>query len=180
MADFEKAIEFVLVNEGGLVDNPNDSGKITNRGISLRFLQNLPIERLRRYGIFTPVSDQTIRDLTKEQTIFIYRGEFWDEENFSAVDSQALCNYIFDMAVSMGVAQAIKLVQRAISAYSLERVCVDDGLLGERTLGYINSIGAPLFFTLVAFREAFYRQLVDHDQGKGGFLDGWIERCYRI
>ena len=38
MAEFAQAIEYVLENEGGLVDNTNDHGGITNFGITIPML----------------------------------------------------------------------------------------------------------------------------------------------
>ena len=73
MSDFNVAVDFVLENEGGLSENPKDTGGITNFGISLRFLRELPNENLRRYGIFEPVTEMTVRDLTIDQAKFIYR-----------------------------------------------------------------------------------------------------------
>ncbi len=136
----------------------------------------------RKYGIFEPIDDKTIRDLTKEQAVFIYRCEFWEHARFAEITDQLVCNYIFDMAVNMGFVQAFKIVQRSIWALSFSRkYIVDDGILGDRTLERLNIILPDLVMpVLVANRAAFYRLLVEKRPKDRSNLDGWLNRCYRI
>lgn len=179
MSQFEIAIGFVLPREGGLSENPNDGGGITNYGISLRFLREIDGNRLKKYGIFEPITYQTIRDLTIEQAKLIYRGEFWESASFGQIESQTLCNYIFDMCVNHGIAQGIKLVQRACWAAALTRNSIkDDGILGEKTLEAINSFDHDLLSILVAIRASFCRLLGEIRPKDKVFLDGWLNRCY--
>ena len=181
MSQFEAAVDYVLRREGELSENPNDTGGITNYGISLRFVREIASERLRRYGIFEPVTEQTIRDLTIDQAKFIYRGEFWDEAPFQDIEDQALCNYLFDMCINLGVHQGVKLAQRAICAASLDRKLLkSDGILGERTIGYLNSYGNSLLSLLVSNRAAFYRLIAEMYPKQKTNLDGWLNRAYNV
>lgn len=181
MAIFKNALDFVLANEGGFVDNPNDSGGTTNFGISLRFLRELPSYSLGKYQIYEPITEQTIRDLSKNQAALIYENEFWNVAGFRLIDSQKVCNYLFDMAVSMGLATSIKLAQRAIWATYLDKTVVkDDGVLGPFTLSAINDLSERLFAPLVATRAAYYRLLVEKFPKNKEFLNGWLNRCYQI
>lgn len=181
MSNFEDAIEFLLPREGGLSENPNDSGGITNFGISLRFLRSLSSEKLRRYGIFEPVNDNTIKLLTISQAKFIYKGEFWEGNRLDEIESQQLVNYIFDMYVNHGIAQANKLVQRAVCAATFMRNYLrDDGLLGDKTISAINSLGEQLLPITMAIRSEFYRNLVVLRPKDEANLDGWLNRCYDL
>ncbi len=183
------AINFVLKNEGGFSDDPNDAGGATNFGISLRFLREITVERLKKYGIFVTadlLNVDTIRNLTKDQAILIYKGEFWDQAAFHLIDFQPFCNYVFDMCVSHGIAQGIKMLQRAIWSMFQERNShgiADDGHLGELTLVAINStlvcLWPELATALVVERAGYMRLLVALDPKKKEFLDGWLDRCYR-
>ena len=74
MVSFDTAVEFVLKNEGGLVENENDAGGITNFGISLRFLKSLDDVKLKKYGIFIPPDAESVRELSLEQARAIYFG----------------------------------------------------------------------------------------------------------
>lgn len=182
MSDFNAAVDFVLENEGGLAQNPNDAGGITNFGVSLRFLREVIPENLRRYGIFDPVTDTTIRDLTLDQAKFIYRGEFWDHAPFEKIKNQRVCNYIFDMAINMGIADGVKIVQRSLWAVFFNQGIVkDDGALGEQTLIRLNFFEHDeILPVLVASRASFYRLLVEIRPKDKENLNGWLKRCYRI
>lgn len=184
MAEFEPAFNFVLVNEGEFVDSPNDSGGATKFGLSLRFLRMLPVENLRRYGIFESAEGLgvgVVRDLTIGQAQLIYKGEFWDGLPFKDIEYQRVCNYYFDMCINFGVRQATKLLQRSIWAACLDRTLLrDDGICGERTIGWVNRVGTGLIPVLVANRASFCRLVAEIRPKDRGFLNGWIERCYRI
>ncbi len=142
MADAEQAIKFVLANEGGFVDNAKDPGGATNYGLSLRFLREIPSERLKQYGIFTLLeflSKADIEELRPEQAELIYQCEFWNKAPYKKIESQPIADYVFDMVVNHGENQAIKLLQRSLWARRHMKDCVvDDGILGSYTLDNVN------------------------------------------
>lgn len=183
MSNFDTAVEYVLAREGGLSENPKDKGGITNYGISLRFLQNLPVARLKRYSIFEPVNEDTIRNLTIDQAKFIYRGEFWENKKFAAIDCQDVCNYFFDMSVHMGIHQATKLVQRSLCALNFDEDYVkEDGIFGDRTLCAINEayMSHLLLHILVGVRASYYCARVEIEPNQRDNLNGWLSRAYQV
>jgi lysozyme family protein len=179
MSQFDPAVAYILQQEGGLSENPYDHGGITNFGISLRFLQSIPLDRLKSYGIFT-VDNDTIRNLTLDQVKELYRGEFWNHARFSDIQNQVHANYIFDMAINMGLAPAIKCAQRACWAIMNRwEELPDDGILGDKTLAILKQCGFLLMPALRAERANYYRQLVTQDATRKEFLRGWYDRTYR-
>ena len=182
MSVFEDAVAYVMEREGGLSENPSDSGGITNGGVSLRFLRDLSPERQRKYGIFEPITEQTIRDLAHDQIVFIYRGEFWDIARFADIRDQLVCNYIFDTAVNAGISQSIKLLQRSLWALNYSRKYIaDDGILGDMTIERLNLIMPDIVMpVLVASRAAYYRLLAEIQPKDRSNLNGWLNRCYRL
>ena len=179
MSDSECAINFVIKNEGGLAENKNDLGGITNFGISLRFLKNLPLDRLRHYGIFEEPNAETIRNLRLSQAKAIYKQEFWDNANFDKIVNQEYCNYIFDMAVNIGINPAIKCVQRACWAVQRDwHHLKDDGILAEQTLAAIKVCGFLIMPALRAERANHYRALVLQNPSQQEFLNAWFNRTY--
>lgn len=180
MSSFWPAVEYVLKQEGGFVNDPRDSGKATNFGISLRFLKELPFESRKQYGIYDPdITTETIQNLTVEQARLIYKGEFWHHAPFESIIRQEQCNYIFDMAVNMGIAPAVKCVQRACWAVTRKwELLADDGILGDKTISMINLAGMFLFPALRAERGRFYHDLVEKNPEKKEFLNGWYNRTY--
>jgi lysozyme family protein len=181
MADFEPAFEYVFRNET-LEDNPDkvisDGGGLTKYGISLNFLRAIPLERLATYSIYSNEPDDII-NLKVAQAKELYRGEFWDNAPFGAIDSQKNCNYIFDMAVNLGIAPAIKCAQRAIwSIFHKRQILIDDGILGGETLDLINQSGFFLLPVMRSERASYYRMIVEHNPAQKSSLNGWLNRAY--
>lgn len=186
----EEAIRFVLRNEGGFSDNVFDSGQSTNHGVSLRFLRNLPSEKLKKYGIFkAPIAlvVDDIRELTEVQAMVIYENEFWQEAPFEKISWQQVCNYLFDMCVNHGISHGIKILQHAIWDVEFKRDglgVVDDGILGNLTLDAIEYLDAhnsgEFLVALTAERCAYYRMLVEISPKNKEFLNGWLDRAFRI
>lgn len=109
---FEEAVEFVLSQEGGYVNDPHDPGGETNFGISKRQFPELDIA-----------------GLTRDEAIQIYRKHYWDKvcaERLPAVLRLA----VFDGAVNQGVDFTVRALQRIL----LVKV---DGDLGPYTLNAI-------------------------------------------
>ena len=186
MSSFEVAVQLPLKHEGGYVDNPADSGGATNCGISLRFLKSLPLENLRKYGIFINpdmLSPDDIKNLTLDQVKLIFKGEFWDAANFGDITYPYICSYIFDMCINHGLAQGIKIAQRAtwvIDYLDRSRV-VDDGVLGDKTIHMINNINPSLYEKVLMSERAGFMRLIAAEHGKDReFLHGWLNRCYRV
>lgn len=179
-SSFELAVALVLKNEGGLSENPNDPGGITNWGISFRFLKTLPNDRLKAYAIFEEVTEDTIRFLTIDQAKKIYKGEFWDQAPFEKIRCQDHANYIFDMAVNMGIAPAIKCLQRACWAITKRwRELKDDGILGDKTIKTLELCWFQIMPPLRTERAAYYRAVINHNPKQKDELPGWYDRTFR-
>jgi len=178
MTPFDIAVRFVLNNEKGINTNPKDPGGITNFGISLRFLKNMDKEILKNYLIFDEPTEQIIINLTEEQAIKLYYGEFWLNAPFDRINNQTVCNYVFDMAINLGISPAIKAVQRACwSACDNRKFLEEDGILGETTLGCLNG-NAKVFSALKSERAGDYRVIVATHPEQKEFINGWLTRAY--
>jgi len=180
MADFAKALSFVLGNEGGFANDPDDEGGATNYGISLRFLRGLPEDKLRAYGIHVPPDVMAVESMTLEQATAIYKGEFWDVAPFADITQQSVANYVFDMCVNHGPGIGIKMLQRALSATIGARDYVlDDGILGPKTLASLTRSTLYLPAALIAQRAQYYRELVALRPARAKFLNTWLTRAFR-
>lgn len=179
MSNFDDAIIYVLGNEGGVSRDPKDPGGITKYGISLRFLEHLSHSKLYAFLIGEHKTDENdIENLTKEQAAEIYYGEFWNHE-YEEIGNQKLCNYIFDMAINMGPANAHRILQRAVNIYEdNNNLLVNDGVFGKSTLDYTNKIGEALMPVLRSERICYYRLLVAEKPNQANELEGWINRSF--
>lgn len=183
---FDAAFNYVIANEtrkdnvDEVSNNPNDAGGITKYGVSLRFLKSFSDEKLRSYGIFVEeVTDQDIINLTIDQAKAIYKGEFWDHLPFEKINVDAIRNYIFDMAVNMGLAPSVKCTQRACWALGHYGALTDDGIMGHNTIYAISNAGTYLIYPLRSERANHYRMLVERNPAQIVFFDGWLNRTYR-
>jgi lysozyme family protein len=181
MATFESCVDYVLKHEGGLTKDAADPGGITNFGISLRFLREVDPLVLKRVGIFDDVSEKDIVDLTKDQAEKIYYSEFWLKAPFEKIINNMLAKYIFDMSVNLGIAEAVKITQRACcAAQKMKGYVKDDGMFCSKTLQAINQASFMLIPALIAQRTGFYRQLVAVNPRHELFLDDWLTRAFDI
>jgi len=152
---FNQIIGITLSNEGGYVNNPNDSGGETNYGITKRSYPNIDI-----------------RNLSKNDAINIYKRDFWDPHPFDQIQDDGICQKLFDMSVNMGYSQAAKLLQRAQGSLTV------DGVLGPLSIQAINSSDPS--YLLSQFKNTivkFYTNLVNKNTKDAAFLNGWIRRA---
>lgn len=159
MADFSKAIDFVLANEGGYVNNPADPGGETNFGISQRAYPTLDI-----------------KDLTRDEAVTIYQRDYW---KFDALSSQRVATKLFDACVNMGPSQAVRMLQLALGGIQAGPV-IADGKFGPDTIEHANAADEDKLVDEFKARLAkFYCDEAVQGTGKDGFLLGWLRRAVK-
>lgn len=99
MSDFERALEHVLQFEGGLVNDPDDPGGRTYKGISVRANPDAWAD-----GVVT--DDEVER---------IYRDRYWQAAGCDALP-WPLSLAVFDFAVNSGVARAKSYVSHSTNS----------------------------------------------------------------
>lgn len=90
---FKKALAFVLKWEGGFVNDPDDKGGATNKGIT----QNTYNRYRKRKGLQL----QTVKYITQQEVEDIYFNDYWLKSGCEKMSKKfaVLC---FDTAVNMG------------------------------------------------------------------------------
>jgi lysozyme family protein len=168
MANFDEAIAFVLRNEDphltGVVIE--DSGGRTRFGIAERFHPNLGDE------FYSGPADSAL-EIARE----IYRRQYWDVVRGDAISRQQIATKLLDMAVNMGVRQAMVLCQRAVNSIAELRIR-EDGIAGRETVNAINAAEAALL--LEHLREVcgnFYQHLAAVRPETQRYLHGWLTRA---
>lgn len=155
-SNFEKSLAFVLKDEGGNDDDPDDHGGRTSRGITQREYDAIRTEA----GLPT----QDVWTAADAEIATIYHDEYWAPycDGFpSGID------YLyFDMAVNAGPHRATILLQRAIDV-------AEDGQIGPLTRQAIAQADpAKLITDYTVAKQNFYISL---HQPK--FTKGWLNRC---
>lgn len=120
MANFQEALKKVLVYEGGYVNDKDDAGGETYKGIARRYNKD---------SIMWPEVDKVTRatknvkqiniileqnKIVQNEVARIYKKDYWDKLHLDEVKSQTIAYQLFDTAVNMGVSKAIKLAQQTV------------------------------------------------------------------
>jgi len=153
MANFEAAIKKTLMWEGGLVDDPNDAGGLTNYGISQRAYPQLDI-----------------RALTPEKAHDIYRRDYWNQVKGDSFVNQRLANAVFDAGVNLGVHRASKMLQLVVGTEP-------DGVIGPVTLRALHGLPPETVLSHFTLRRiGYYADLARRRANQRRFLGGWLNR----
>jgi lysozyme family protein len=163
-ADFLRAVNRLLADEGGYSDRPHDRGGPTKFGISTRAYPALDIA-----------------SLTRDDATAIYYRDWWLRFGFAKLPG-AIGAKTFDLAVNIGAAHAIRCLQRALRASG--RRVDEDGLLGYATAEAAAATdGNALMAALRSEAAGYYRATAAlsrgaRQEGDREFLNGWLNRAY--
>lgn len=156
MADFSKALSKVLRWEGGFVDDKDDPGGRTNKGITQT-----------TYNAYY-IGD--VKDITDVQVATIYKTGYWNKIKGDAIKSQSVAELLFDFAVNSGVKTASTKIQALVGVEQ-------DGKIGNITVSAINSKDARMLFNeLFDVRAAYYKAIAAKRPTSQKFLKGWMNR----
>ncbi len=154
MSKFEDAIDFVLANEGGLSNDPQDAGGLTNYGISQRMYPDIDI-----------------KNLTRIEAEHIYERDYW---RYGAINSQRVATKLFDAHVNMGPVKAVRLMQQALGAIEAGPIVVD-GIIGSATIEAINAADEEALVN--EFKVRLVKYYFELNQPE--FLTGWLRRAVK-
>lgn len=180
-AIFNAAHAVAAAWEGGLCDDPDDRGRITNFGISIVFLRDFASTQKHRdvldqMGVILPVTDNTIRALSFDQAKAIHKLAFWLESGISELPAP-MAFALYDFAMNAGPSAAIKVLQRALNVHGAR--CSVDGKLGPITYAAaqatMNTVRS-LVDSIYTHRLKYYTDIVEKRPGQSKFLQGWKNR----
>jgi len=113
MADFKHSILKVLKTEGGYVNDPDDSGGETYKGIARNFWKNWPgwpiIDHAKGDEEFP--NSLSFIELLQNAVISFYKANFWDKVGGDGLSDQSIADMLVDSAVNEGVKPAVKRAQ---------------------------------------------------------------------
>jgi len=158
--NWQASIDSVLDHEGGFVNDPRDTGGMTNLGVTKRAWEA---------WVDHPVDEAEMRSLTPALVEPFYRTGYWDackcDELPAGIDYA-----VFDFAVNSGVGRASKTLQEAVGASV-------DGVIGKNTIAAAAKHDPSELIELFgAKKEMFYRSL-------GNFRiygRGWLRRVAEV
>lgn len=166
------AINHILRQEGGNVNDPTDHGGKTNFGISdLRDGKEDGLIDIDLDGI----GDIDPEDLTREQAIQIFYKDYWLANQCDKLP-ECIALIVFDIAVNQSAAFARKSLQRIIGA-------TPDGIIGPNTLAQLKGISNNFVLHELTKRRClrYAKKVKDsplHKQVR--FLRGWLDRAFTV
>lgn len=163
MARSEVLKPFILSFEGGYVNDPDDRGGATNRGVTLATYRSV-------FGKDKTAAD--LKGITDGEWDTVFRSLYWDKCMGDGIADQSVANLLVDFAWHSGVAKAVRAVQSVVGAKQ-------DGIMGSKTLHAVNASDAKALFSgLHRKRVAFLTSLAKGTQRK--YLKGWLRRVNAI
>lgn len=173
MAEFNIAFKRTLTQEGGYSNDPDDLGGETYKGISRASHSAwkgwVIIDKCKDKSGFPTKLDRDI-ELQKQVELF-YLYEFWLPLKADLISNQTIADSVFDFAVNAGIKTSVRLVQTVVGTKA-------DGIIGEQTLGKINSI--DFCYVQSAFTVAkisHYIAIIKKRPTNKKYLYGWIIRA---
>lgn len=153
-SNFDKCINTIIENEGGYINDKDDSGGETKFGISKKAFP-----------------DVDIKNLTHEDAIQIYKKEYWIRYKLDLIPKHLQMTY-FDMVVNHGYTRATKILQEAHNSHSSYKLDVD-GVCGSLTRKAVCNLRKE---RLQAYRLFFYVQICISNPKNEKFYYGWYKR----
>ena len=155
---FDEIIDNVLESEGGLVNDKNDKGGLTNMGISQRAYPDLDI-----------------KNLTRKAAKQIYYEDYWTPSKSEHLPNQ-LREVYFDMVVNFGRRGAAKVLQQACNGKNTYKI-KEDGIVGTATIGAAKNLEPD---RLRAYRVLKFAKIVIKKPTQEKFWFGWFRRAVRV
>jgi lysozyme family protein len=116
MAEFKTAFQKMLIHEGGYVNDPDDQGGETYKGISRTMHKNWSgwgiIDKFKNKFGFPATLDMSAE--LQNQIELFYRTNFWSPLNADHISNQSIADSIFDFSVNAGVITSVRLAQSIV------------------------------------------------------------------
>lgn len=168
MAQASKLVPFILRWEGGFVNDPDDLGGATNKGITMDTFEAY----CRKKGYPKPTVER-LKNITDTDWYEVFKTLYWDRWKADEIKSQAVANILVDWVWASGV-HGIKRPQRILGV-------TVDGLVGTKTLSYLNSADPKcLFEAIKADRIKFIDEICKARPKNEKYRKGWLNRINAI
>jgi lysozyme family protein len=169
--DYRKFVPFVLRWEGGEVNDPDDSGGHTNKGITRATFNQHSRKLLGKEPTLA-----NFKAMTREDAMKFIR-HFWMKATWNnRIKSQAVAEAITSWYWGSG-AEGIKQWQRMLRDKFGKRDIVVDGGVGPQTVNYTNAIlEKTILVAAIETRAQTFQRIAKNSPAKAKFLKGWLNR----
>jgi lysozyme family protein len=174
----DRAVLYVMQNEGGFSDHSADPGGATNFGISIRYAKTVGDIDGDGFDEFDfdldgKVTADDIKEMPRDEAENHY-GYLFHKWRIDDINEPAVAIKIYDLHFPMGPAGAGKVVQRALRACGHQ--VVEDGVIGSKTIKAVNSVPSQyMLIALMSEAAGYFRSLHSKE-----FEAGWLNRAYQL
>ena len=157
--NFKECLNLVLKSEGGFVNDPRDSGGMTNLGITQKSLEE---------WLGHDVDEKFMRNLTPEMAAPFYEQKYW-RSCYGEVLPRGLDYLCFSFGINAGCGRSVKLLQQSIGV-------IPDGIVGPRVMQKLRESNiADIIKGFSECRRNYYKSLKSFPV----FGKGWASRTDR-
>ena len=172
MANFFQAYSLTLHAEGGYVNDPDDPGGETYKGIARS--RNPQWQGWELIDVQPPGAhfESNLNHNTQLQAAVqdLYKVNYWDKIQGDEIYSQKIAESIFDFAVNSGPPTSLKLAQKSVGAAA-------DGIVGPETLGKLNAAEPDNFLAKFALSKIeHYIAICENRPESRKYFFGWVKR----
>jgi lysozyme family protein len=164
---WDKILSFILKYEGGYVNDPDDPGGETNRGITKATLAAAYASGIVKHNV--------VKNVTREDASKIYKARYYANYGYDKLPF-ALSLAVTDTTVNCGRVGAAKIVQKAL--VSLGMPLTIDGKWGPKTQAALESAAGnrSLPSLILAKRKNYYDDIIRSNPTQRKFRTGWYNR----
>lgn len=184
---FEDAYNKLIKYEGGYVNDPDDKGGETYKGIARNFHSNWEgwqvIDKLKTNPDYKKILNSPNFNLLDNATKKFYKEKFWDIFESDELPYE-IAEEIFEIAVNTGIARATIIIQTTCNLLNRNQKLYSnisvDGKFGNITKYILNQCidknGTKLVFNVINILQGcFYIELMLKDEIKEKYI-GWFNR----
>lgn len=166
--NFEKSLTGVLVFEGGYVNDPQDPGGETNKGVTKRVYD--------AYRRNKSQKTQSVKLITQDEIEDIYRKQYWAQVGGDKMPD-GVDLVLFDGSVHSGPSQSVKWLQKSLRDMAGYAGQID-GKLGQMSYDALAAVGDYdlLIAKICEYRMKFLKALKTFKR----FGSGWTSRVSQL
>ncbi len=184
---FDRALARLLDIEGGYVNDPDDPGGETYRGIARRFHPNWLgweiVDSIKHDAIvegYNLTQRLDAENALQGQVTDFYYTEFWTRFRGDNIPPEIAAE-LLDIAVNLGVHQAVRFLQRALNLWPFEGDWLAvDGIMGRATESRVNALNEGEIQATVTLlnilQGVHYIERVEDRPVNAKYLKGWLKR----
>lgn len=173
-------INLILEGEGGYVNDPDDSGGRTYKGISEKNFPNW--EGWNIINKHEPLKrGQVIRDEDLEEEIYeFYLVHFYSKLKIDQINNLYISAHLLDHGVNAGISNGVKCLQKAVNKTCPANLSID-GKIGPKTINEANTCSPRILLdNFIKERQEYYKSIVTKNPKQEKFLKGWLNRIDNV